>query len=31
MEFDVSVFHARWSALLAELGLGDLTGFAVEA
>ena len=24
MEFDVSVFHARWSALLAELGLGDL-------
>ena len=31
MEFDVSVFHARWSALLGELGLGDLTGFAVEA
>lgn len=24
MEFDVSMFRARWSVLLAELGLGDL-------
>lgn len=25
MEFDLSVFRDRWSALLSELGLGDLT------
>ena len=30
-EFDVSVFHARWSALLAELGLADLIGPASDA
>jgi glycosyltransferase involved in cell wall biosynthesis len=31
MEFDVSIFRARWSALLTELGLSDLARFANEA
>lgn len=31
MEFDVAVFRARWSALLAEVGLSDLARFADEA
>jgi glycosyltransferase involved in cell wall biosynthesis len=31
MEFDVSVFRARWAALLEELGLTDLARFANEA
>lgn len=30
MEFDTSVFRARWSHMLAELGLGDLTQFAAD-
>jgi glycosyltransferase involved in cell wall biosynthesis len=30
MEFDVSVFRARWSHMLAELGLGDLARFAAD-
>jgi glycosyltransferase involved in cell wall biosynthesis len=27
MQFDVSVFRARWSAILGDLGLGDLAQF----
>jgi hypothetical protein len=30
MAFDVSVFRARWSHVLAELGLGDLMSFATD-
>jgi glycosyltransferase involved in cell wall biosynthesis len=31
MEFDLAVFRARWSALLVELGLGDLMTLAEAA
>ena len=28
MEFDVSIFRARWAKLLTDLGLEDVVGFA---